>query len=475
MINSTTRRDGLTPMLPHQRELFDAIQRHSGVNAVFARWAPGVGAHYTGTRIVEATLHDNPNARVLVLCPKAIQEQLRQRLEALSVQAYAGDRYSFRAQQDSTDAAGAVWPPGAAHVLSLEFARQEDIASSLAEVPWDLVLVFEGHRLVGDIRRAVERLLTASPKARLAVFTSARSTVGFDFGPEPRLEFVFTLSDALSAPGYEGRSLPRPRLHEMAVRATQAEADLGVEVAELVYALQRSGSSTSRLTDGVCRQAQSSPAALEDGLRRLRNRLAHGAAAFGSALELDEETSEVASSEDLQAESAEVFSRVTRCLEKLDAVPSDSKLAHLQGLLRHLTSAGSSEPAASIFCRYRATVLYLKVALDDLGLQVHVLHGGLPIEERMATISAFWEQGGVLLASPVLASEGFDFPECDSLILYDMPNNMEIAERLYARFQRIGRKAALNVFSFVPNEAFGPFANQAVQALGLEALFSVGR
>lgn len=475
MIDATTRGAGLTPMFPHQQQLLNAIQSQPGVNTVIARWATGAGAHYTGTRIVEATLHDSPNSRVLVLCPKALQEQLQQRLAAIGVPTSAGDRYSFRARQDATESTDSVWPAGAAHVLSQEFARQEDIASSLAEVPWDLVLVFEGHRLAGDLRRAVERLLAGSPKARLVVFTASGSPVDFDIGHEPRLESVFTLRDALSAMGKDGHRLQRPTLHEVAVQATKAEAELGVEVSELADALRRSGSSTSLLMNSVSGQVQSSPAALEAGLRRLRNRLAHGSAAFGSAPELDEETSELASSQDMQDESEEVFLRVTRCLEKLDAVPSDSKLARLQKLLQGLKSAGSGNLSASIFCRYRATVFYLKVALDDLGLTVHDLHGGMTLDERMATIGAFRERGGVLVASPALASEGFDLPECGSLFLYDMPNTKEIAERLYARFQRVGRKAALTVYAFVPNETLGPVTSKAVQISDLEALFSEGR
>ena len=397
---------------------------------------------------------------------------MQQRLAALGVQATAGDRYSFRAQQDSTGSTDSVWPVGAAHVLSHEFARQEDIALSLAEVPWDLVLVFEGHRLTGDLRRAVERLLAGSPKVRPIVFTAAESPLGFDIGREPRLVSVFTRRDALSAMGGDGHGLQRPTLQEVAIQATRAEVELGAEVSQLIDVLRRSGSPTSLLIASVSGQVQSSPAALEAGLRRLRNRLGHGSAAFGTDFGLDEETADLSSSEELQAESEEVLLRVTRCLEKLDAVPSDSKLTCLQSLLQGLKAAGSDDVAVSIFCRYRATVTYLKVALDDLGLPVHDLHGGMTLDERMASISAFRERGGVLVASPVLASEGFDLSECRSLFLYDMPNTKETAERLYARFQRVGRKAALTVYAFVPNDALGPVINRAVQITDLEALFA---
>ena len=78
---------------------------------------------------------------------------------------------------------------------------------------------------------------------------------------------------------------------------------------------------------------------------------------------------------------------------------------------------------------------------------------------------------GVLVTSPALATEGFDLPECNSLIRYDTPNTKEIAERLYARFQRVSREAALRVYAFAPNDALGPLFNNAVQPSDVHAFF----
>ena len=59
----------------------------------------------------------------------------------------------------------------------------------------------------------------------------------------------------------------------------------------------------------------------------------------------------------------------------------------------------------------------------------------MPAEERAAAVRAFREQGGVLVASPVLASEGIELPDCSSLILYDMPINTDQLEQLSACWQ----------------------------------------
>lgn len=475
MTDAPTQGAGLKPMRPHQQQLFDAFFSTPGPNTMIAHWAPGVGANYTGARIVEAFLRISLSSRVLVLCPKALQDQVQQGLTALGAEALVVDRYSFRAKQDELDRGESVWPAGAVHVLSLDFARQQDIAASLADVPWDLVLVFEGHRLTGEVRQAVERLIAASPMLRLVVFKVPGAIGDFDIGHEPRFESVMTLREVLSQPGIEGRHWQRTTLHPLVVEATEAEVELGARVSELAVALLINGSSTSLTIDSVAGQAQSSPAALEAGLRRLRNRLAHDVAVFGGAVELDDETSDLAGADELQGESAEVLLRVGRCLETLDAVPVDSKLLRLQSLVTSLRTIGSSQPSICIFSRYRATVLYLKVALENLGLPVHDLHGGMPAEERAAAVRAFREQGGVLVGSPVLASEGIELPDCNSLILYDMPIGKDQLEQLYGRFQRIGRKSGLSVYAFAPIRAFGPLTSRAVQTSDLEELFSEGR
>lgn len=165
--------------------------------------------------------------------------------------------------------------------------------------------------------------------------------------------------------------------------------------------------------------------------------------------------------------------RAAKCqYEKLDTVPVDSKLLRLQALVMSLPTVGAIQPSICIFSRYRATVVYLKVALEDLGFPVHELRGGMPAEERAAAIHVFREQGGVLVASPVLATEGIDLPNCNSLILYDMPISTDQMEQLYGRFQRFGRVSGLNVYAFAPIRAFGPLTLRAVQTSDLEALFS---
>lgn len=472
MIDAPTQGAGLNPMRPHQQQFFDAFFSKPGANTMVARWAPGVGANYTGSRIVEAFLRISPSSRVLVLCPKVLQDQVQQGLTALGVEALVGDRYSFRAKQDELHRGESVWPAGAVHVLSMEFARQPDIAASLADVPWGLVLVFEGHRLTGEVRHAVERLIAASPMLRLVVLKVAGTSGDFDIGHEPRFESVVTLRDVLSQPGFEDRRWQRTTLYPLVVEATEAEVELGARVSELSATLLVNGSPTNLAIDSLAAQAQSSPAALEAGLRRLRNRLAHEFAAFGSGLELDEEMSYLLGIDELKVESTEVLSRVSRCLETLDTVPVDSKLLRLQALVMSLPTVGSSQPSICIFSRYRATVLYLKVALEGLGFPIYDLHGGMPAEERAEAIRAFREQGGVLVASPVLASEGIDLPDCNSLILYDMPISTDQMEQLYGRFQRLGRKSGLSVYAFAPIRAFGPLTSRAVQTSDLEELFS---
>ena len=259
MIDAPTQGTGLKPMRPHQQQFFDAFFSKPGANTMVARWAPGVGANYTGSRIVEAFQRISLSSRVLVLCPKSLQEQMQQGLTALGVEVLVGDRYSFRARRDEVDRGESVWPAGAVHVLSMEFARQQDIAASLADVPWDLVLVFEGHRLTGEMRHTVERLIAASPMLRLVVFKAVGTIGDFDIGHEPRFESVVMLRDVLSQPGFEDRHWQRTTLYPLVVEATEAEAELGVRVSELAATLLINGSPTNLAIDSLAARPSQVP------------------------------------------------------------------------------------------------------------------------------------------------------------------------------------------------------------------------
>ena len=94
-----------------------------------------------------------------------------------------------------------------------------------------------------------------------------------------------------------------------------------------------------------------------------------------------------------------------------------------------------------VFSYFKATLYYLKERLEEEGLTIQLLHGGIR-QTKQDVIDQFRENPDicVLLTSEV-ASEGVDLQFCKVLINYDLPwNPMKIEQRI-GRVDRIGQPA----------------------------------
>jgi hypothetical protein len=464
---------GTTPtLLPHQRALLDQFTSQPGIYTIVARWAPGLGAYLTGSHVVQAFVRSHPQTRVLVLTPKILQEQARERLLSLGIDAIAVDRYFYRAMEDSSNLGAALWPEGKVFVLGVEFARQSDITEGLAAVPWGLLVVFDGQRQ-DDARRVVQRLLDTSPSMRLLAFASDASKSDEAIGHAPRIEVSANLRDVVDFTG--STQWLRPTLEAITVEPEPAELHFEARVRALVAALRVAGPAWQLAATKLVSQLQSSQAAVEAGLRRVRNRLIHGVPPV-SANESSSDAFELTESSDALGEHSQTLvAMVNECLEELDSLPIDSKSSALLRLVQRLRAENTNGPLISVFSEYRATVLYLKVALEETGGPVHVLHGGMDWSERAQVGKAIREEGGLFASTQVLASEAIDLPQCGTLIFYDLPSQEDVLDRVFMRFQRIGRRTPLNIYLFAPLAVDGLADSDGVGIRHLETLISDGR
>lgn len=135
-------------------------------------------------------------------------------------------------------------------------------------------------------------------------------------------------------------------------------------------------------------------------------------------------------------------------IEKLldyDLEKNDTKYNKLQRILKLLR-----EEKIVIFSFYRSTLAYLSRRLIEDGLNVTVIHGGVPSEQRWKELDRFRDPNGpcVLLSSEV-GSEGIDLQFCRVIVNYDLPwNPMRIEQRI-GRIDRVGQQAKkLLIFNF---------------------------
>ncbi len=120
----------------------------------------------------------------------------------------------------------------------------------------------------------------------------------------------------------------------------------------------------------------------------------------------------------------------------------DSKYQKLADILRGMEDANGISDKVIIFAFFKQTLYYLKERLQKDGLQVELLCGDIPPEERFEIIDRFRNDKRIrILLSSRVGSEGLDFEFCTSMFNYDLPwNPMELEQRI-GRIDRLGQES----------------------------------
>ncbi|HET8523781.1 MAG TPA: helicase-related protein, partial [Thermomicrobiales bacterium] len=117
-----------------------------------------------------------------------------------------------------------------------------------------------------------------------------------------------------------------------------------------------------------------------------------------------------------------------------------------------LQGALTEDPTSKvlIFSFFRGTLEYLQKRLKDLGYNVAVIHGKVPLPDRRRIIEEFRSEPDqrILLSSEV-GAEGLDFQFCDILVNYDLPwNPMQVEQRI-GRLDRFGQEhERIRIYNF---------------------------
>ena len=136
-------------------------------------------------------------------------------------------------------------------------------------------------------------------------------------------------------------------------------------------------------------------------------------------------------------------------IEKLltyDFEENDSKYRELKRMLTEIVP----DEKVIIFAYYRPTLAYLRRRIVNEGINVAVIHGGIPNDMRWEEIERFKDPRGprVLLSSEV-GSEGIDLQFCRVMANYDLPWNPMRVEQRIGRIDRVGQQAKrLSIVNF---------------------------
>lgn len=123
---------------------------------------------------------------------------------------------------------------------------------------------------------------------------------------------------------------------------------------------------------------------------------------------------------------------------RYDFEANDSKYRQL----KHLLVEQLPDDKVIVFSFYHATLGYLARRLREDGVQVAVIHGGLPNDQRLKEIERVKEsQERMVLLSSEVGSEGLDLQFCRVVVNYDLPWNPMRVEQRIGRIDRVGQEA----------------------------------
>ena len=435
-------------LLPYQLEPALAMLRHGRLRVLIADEV-GLGKTIEAATVLAQLVADEPDVRVLVICPAGLRGQWQHELEArFSLPSTSCDlAWLAHAGRDLPPAVNPWALPGI-HIASIDLVKQPEVLRSLEDVTWDLAVFDEAHALSpGTARRAAAHALAG--RSRRVVLLTATP-------PDGDPAHMLSLTAVGQAPGGEDVTI---------FRRTRADAGVGLRRRSLLLPVQPSPAERRmhRLLEDYTALLWSEARVRRDAHARLVTILLRKRAlssARSLALTLDRRLTLLGSTpppeiqlllplsdEDPLADAvadtvvgAPGLDDVERERHLIDVIREAAEVAargesKVRTLERFLDRARES---AIVFTEYRDTLTALLRSLSHRSpLQ---LHGGMAAHERDEVLATFASEGGLLLATDA-ASEGLNLQSrCRLVVHFELPWNPMRLEQRVGRVDRLGQR-----------------------------------
>lgn len=470
--------------LPHQINLVHRILASGHLNWIIADDV-GLGKTIEIGMLLAALSRRGRASRVLIVCPAGLTLQWKEELfEKFGLSQYR----IFGRDFDVHDARD--WLREHHVIASMDRLKADDVIDRLPqECRWDIVVFDEAHRLTrrqfgsefessqrfrlaAKLRKATEGvvLLTATPHQGMQdKFAALLELVRPDLkerintiasNPEILTEIIIRNSKE-SVTDLDGRLVFRGRdTHSVSIPATTEEKDFD----NLLRQYFRHTSSSTLGTDAQRRAigftvttyrklVASSIAAIHSALVRRRQGLETPIMERREGGEVDERfAGEV--EETVETPAKAFFEGEATMLDRLIEASGalllrDCKLTTFLSQVVAPTLASIPDARLLVFTEYRATQTHVAKALTDVfgDGQVHIIHGGMSMEERRRAIVLFETEGRFLISTEA-GGEGINLHRrCHVMANYDLPwNPMRLVQRV-GRLYRYGQKQRVVVFN----------------------------
>lgn len=438
---------GASPLklLPHQAAFRDRVFDPSDGRIVLLRSEPGLGRMAAFIVVAKEQIIRSPESRVLFLVPAALVHQITERLRSEGVPSARIDRFRFRELLDTSDE-DEIWPRGAVTILSRDFASQTDVRERLSQTHWDLLIADEVHHLGPTRAVTLRNLIWVASKVLLGTATPLEGELENIVAPEVLDVVTWNRDTVVDERGQSFVFPPRPKLHVVYFGTSVPEDRVRETVNALCGALERAGEWRNLVAHTLHRLLESSPAALENVLRRINDgRARFNAAVEEGALDESEGANEPGYWRTDPATSEEIRLLVDRALQQIESNRTDAKLAAFAALIERLHEAERLDVRVCVVTNYVATLYYLAAEIEGQKILYHTFHGGVTADIRRLAIDSFRRERGILLTTTEAITEGVDLTDTSDLVLYDVPKSRLALQQVLGRFDRFGRKDQLTI------------------------------
>ncbi len=497
--------------LPHQIEaVYGFVLQLPRIRFLIAD-DPGAGKTIMAGLIIKELKLRGLVKRTLIIAPGHLKEQwqreMRDRFEENFIKV---DRGLMNASYGEN-----IWARESQLIASIDFAKQDDIAATLASSHFDLIIVDEAHKMsayqygekldktgrykLGEILSDISTnllFLTATPHRgdpenfRLFLdllepgFFATTEMVAESIRKQENPLFIRRVKEDLK--DFEGKPLFLPRYVDtigfrLGVESPK-EADLYIALSKyvneqynkaltrqdkrrnvafaLVILQRRLASSTYALLRSLERRKKRLDELLE-GATQQNNRNGFTGIDPDEAEDMDEqerwaqeevwETLSTAENQDELRSEIETLKDLIRKAKAIVDSESEVKLRHLKNSLADLNQ---KHPGSKIliFTESRDTLDHLERHIKDKwGYSVCTIHGGMNLPERIKAEATFKNEAQVMIATEA-AGEGINLQFCNLMINYDLPWNPNRLEQRMGRIHRYGQTREVFIFNLVAED-----------------------
>jgi superfamily II DNA or RNA helicase len=486
--------------LPHQIEaVYHYILRSPRIRFLLAD-DPGAGKTIMTGLLLKELKYRGLVRRTLIVVPGHLKDQwLREMKERFGETFTVVDRSVIDATWGRN-----VWQEQPQLITSMDFAKQDDVMASLAEVRWDLVVVDEAHKMAayryGEKMTKTDRYRLGELLSRTSNFLLFLTATPHRGDPENFRLFLDLLQPGLFANtdlllesvqnadnplflrrlkedlrDFEGRPLFPPRhVATKAYRLNDDEKRLYNAVTEYVEKSYNKALAAEKRNVAFAllilqRRLASSLRAVRRSLERRKERLeellklgkwlaergtvdeeeledAPEAERLKREEELVERLTAAETREELQAE-INTLADLIRLAREAERHEVETKLNELRKVMEdeHIQRTGEK---LLVFTESRETLEYLAEKLKGWGYSVVTLHGGMNLDARIRAEHEFRERAQVMVSTEA-GGEGINLQFCSLMVNYDIPWNPNRLEQRMGRIHRYGQQKEVHIYNLV--------------------------